>query len=98
MMAEPARDQDLCTYEHPGDEMFLRLEARLRCSVGIALAHLIVGLSCFGQTRALTANDYARAEKFMGYNTNPLVLGAGIRPRWLADDRFWYRVTTPAGS
>jgi dipeptidyl-peptidase-4 len=53
---------------------------------------------CFAQTRALTADDYARAEKFMGYNTNPLVLRAGVRPNWLADDRFWYRVTTENGT
>src|SRR6267378_307378 len=42
--------------------------------------------------RALTASDYARAERWMGYNTNPLVFGAGIRPAWQGDDRFWYRV------
>ena len=52
----------------------------------------------FAQPRALTAADYARAEKFMAYNTTPLVYRATVRPNWLADDRFWYRVTTPAGS
>ena len=52
----------------------------------------------FAQPRALTAADYARAEKFMAYNTTPLVYRAAVRPNWLADERFWYRVTTPAGS
>ncbi len=47
---------------------------------------------------ALTAADYARAEKMLGYNTTPLVDYAGIRPNWLADNRFWYRSTTAAGS
>ena len=47
--------------------------------------------------RALTAADYARAEKFMSYNTAPLVTRAGVRPTWLPDDRFWYRVTTAQG-
>src|SRR6059058_2346710 len=47
---------------------------------------------------ALTASDYARAEKWMGYNTNPLVFRSGVRPAWQGDDRFWYRVTTPEGS
>ncbi len=47
--------------------------------------------------RALTAADYARAEKFMSYNTAPLVTRAGVRPTWLSDDRFWYRVTTAQG-
>ena len=44
-----------------------------------------------------TAAEYQHAEKFMGYNTTPLVYGAGIRPNWLPDERFWYRVTTADG-
>jgi len=48
--------------------------------------------------QALTTTDYQRAEKWMGYNTNPLVFRAGVRPSWQGDDRFWYRVTTPEGS
>ena len=58
---------------------------------------LAIALPLFSQTRRLTADDYARAEKFMGYNTNPLVLHAPGRPVWLADDRFFYRVTTEKG-
>src|SRR5256884_9672261 len=46
----------------------------------------------------LTASDYARAEKWMPYNTNPLVFRSGVRPTWQADDRFWYRITTAEGS
>jgi dipeptidyl aminopeptidase/acylaminoacyl peptidase len=45
----------------------------------------------------VTADDYARAERFLGYNTTPLVFGAGIRPTALPDGRFWYRVATPDG-
>src|SRR5688572_15573807 len=41
--------------------------------------------------RALTAGDYARAERLMGYNTTALVSGAAVSPTWLPDDRFWYR-------
>jgi len=50
--------------------------------------------------RPLTAADYARAEKFMPYNTTPLVLRSGIRSTWLTDgqERFWYRVTTDKGA
>src|SRR5499427_1259750 len=48
--------------------------------------------------RVITSADYQRAEKWMGYNTNPLVFRAGVRPAWQGDDRFWYRVTTPEGS
>ena len=47
--------------------------------------------------RQLTADDYSRAERFMGYNTNPLVLNAGVRPNWLPDGRFWYRTQREAG-
>src|SRR5919201_790421 len=48
--------------------------------------------------RALTAADYARAERFMNYNTTPLVLHSGVRPTWLPDGRFWYRTTTENGT
>jgi dipeptidyl-peptidase 4 len=47
---------------------------------------------------ALTASDYARAEKFMGYNVTPLVDHGSVRPNWLPDDRFWYRDTTAQGT
>ena len=47
--------------------------------------------------RALTAADYARAERLMGYNTTALVSGGGVSPTWLPDDRFWYRNTTRNG-
>ena len=41
--------------------------------------------------RVLTTEDYARAEKFLGPNVNPLVVRAGGRATWLTDGRFWYR-------
>jgi dipeptidyl aminopeptidase/acylaminoacyl peptidase len=50
------------------------------------------------QPRQLTADDYARAERFLGANTAPLVTGTGVRPTWLADGRFWYRTTVPNGT
>lgn len=49
------------------------------------------------QQRALTAADYARAEKFLAANTTPLVLRSGVRPTWLPGDRFWYRVLGEKG-
>src|SRR5438094_5336125 len=48
--------------------------------------------------RTFTASDYARAEKWMPYNTNPLVFRAGVRPTWQGGERFWYRITTADGS
>jgi dipeptidyl aminopeptidase/acylaminoacyl peptidase len=44
--------------------------------------------------RQLTAADYAHAEKFLNYNTTPLVLRGDVQPHFLpGSDRFWYRVT-----
>jgi dipeptidyl aminopeptidase/acylaminoacyl peptidase len=68
------------------------------CTFAAGVASLLITLTCFAQQRALTADDYARAEKFMNYNASPLVLRAGVRPTWLADGRFWYHVTTENGS
>ena len=48
--------------------------------------------------RAMSGADYARAERFMAYNTMPLVFGTAIRPTWLPNDRFWFRSVTPAGA
>ncbi|MBS1793525.1 MAG: DPP IV N-terminal domain-containing protein [Acidobacteria bacterium] len=49
------------------------------------------------QTGALTAADYARAEKMLAYNTSPLIDRGSVRPVWLPDGRFWYAVMTPTG-
>jgi dipeptidyl aminopeptidase/acylaminoacyl peptidase len=48
--------------------------------------------------RALTAADYARAEKMLAQATAPLVLGASVRPTWLPDGRFWYLNNGAEGS
>ena len=58
---------------------------------------LVFSFPALAQT-SLTSADYARAEKFMGYNTAPLVYGAGVRPTFLEGDRFWYRVTRESGA
>jgi dipeptidyl-peptidase 4 len=51
------------------------------------------------QTRAtVTVADYERAEKFMNYNTTPLVSNGPVRATWLSGDRFWYRNTNATGS
>ena len=48
--------------------------------------------------RSLTAADYERAEKAMGYNTSQLIDRGSVRPNWLPGDRFWYRILTAQGS
>ncbi len=51
----------------------------------------------FSPPPPLTASDYANAERWMPYNTAPLVFGTGVRATWIADDRFWYRVSAAGG-
>ena len=69
--------------------------------------HLRVILLLIAVSSALTfaqkvaPADYARAERFLAYHTDPLVLRSGIRANWIAGgDSFWYRVTvsTPDGA
>ncbi|HEX8031717.1 MAG TPA: hypothetical protein VF491_24790, partial [Vicinamibacterales bacterium] len=63
--------------------------AHLFSIVAIAFAATIPGSA---QSRAVvTVDDYARAEKFMGYNTTPLVSNGPVRATWLPGDRLWYR-------
>jgi len=42
------------------------------------------------QGTQLTNEDYARAERFMPYNVNPLVLHSVGQINWMEDGRFWY--------
>ena len=66
-------------------------------------ALLLLLLSCaFAAPAAaqqqLTAEDYARAERFLAPNVVPLVTGLAGTPAWLDDGRFWYRTTTQDGT
>src|SRR5438045_1273657 len=69
------------------------------CFVFLAVSALTIAQQAdSAASRKLTTADYARAEKFMGYSVNPLVLHTMGRPNWLPDERFWYRTTTAEGS
>jgi len=48
--------------------------------------------------QALSADDYARAEKFMPYRTAPLVWNTADDVTWLPDGTLWYRTLTSSGS
>ncbi len=66
------------------------------CAISLTGFAAAASLNLIAQQQAtapavLTTGDYARAEKFMGYNTTPLVLHSGVHATWLPDDRFWYR-------
>ncbi len=47
---------------------------------------------------AVTAADYARAERFLGAATDPLMSGVVTGARWLADDQLTYRNRIPEGT
>lgn len=53
--------------------------------------------SAAAHPHALTDADYAHAEKFLPYNTTPLVYRT-VRATWLPDNHFWYRLTTAEGN
>ena len=69
-----------------------------RTLVSLSLA-AVLGASLLAQQRqTLTAEDYARAERFLTATVTPLVVGGTVTATWLADDRFWYRNTIAAGA
>jgi dipeptidyl aminopeptidase/acylaminoacyl peptidase len=66
--------------------------------IGIACTTACPGYAQQDNTRSLTVKDYEQAEKMMIYNTGQLVDNSNVKPNWLDDDRFWYRVLTAKGS
>jgi len=67
----------------------------------LAAAAIVVAATLPGsaQSRAtVTVEDYQRAEKYLNYNTTPLVSNGPVRATWLPGDRFWYRNTAANGS
>lgn len=72
------------------------VKSRLSLVAGIVVGSCLT-VSGMAQGKQLTTEDYARAEKFMGYNVNSLVYHGVSRPTWLADGRFWYRDNGPDG-
>ncbi len=63
----------------------------------IFIVYAALPVAVFTQQRAVTAADYARAEKMLGFATAPLIDRNGVRPVFLPDGRFWYMVLTPIG-
>ncbi len=64
----------------------------------IALFICTIAISVVAQKTVLTKEDYARAEKMLSFGTAPYVDRGGVRPTFLPDGRFWYRVLTATGS
>ncbi|NYF50176.1 S9 family peptidase [Tunturiibacter gelidoferens] len=72
------------------------LKQRLSAVVGVVVGCCFTA-SGMAQGKQLTTEDYARAEKFMGYNVSSLVYHGVARPMWMGDGRFWYRDNGPDG-
>ncbi len=64
----------------------------------LTLAALSAFVAAQAQQRDLTAQDYKQAERFLSYNTSSLVDRDGVRPNWLPNGTFWYRILTAKGS
>ncbi|HXN65557.1 MAG TPA: DPP IV N-terminal domain-containing protein [Candidatus Acidoferrales bacterium] len=82
--------------DHKREARFMKI-AFVTAAVAFAISTHAQGRG-MDASRVFTDADYARAEKFIGYNTNPLVLHSGVHPNWLPGDRFWYRTMTAEGS
>jgi len=63
----------------------------------VLLCNILPAAALTQAPRALTADDYARAERALGPATGRLVSGIPGRPIWLPDGRAWYRVSTATG-
>ncbi len=75
-----------------------------RILLGTGAVALAAGFGAFGLTglaqqrtafapKALTAADYARAEKMQGAGLAGLVVNNAVRPTWISDTKFSYRNT-----
>src|SRR5213594_859067 len=65
--------------------------------VAVLLCNILPSTALPQARRALTADDYARAERALGPATGQLVSGIPSRPIWLPDGRAEYRVSTRTG-
>ncbi len=55
------------------------------------MAAVILAGTAHAQSLKLTAEDYRKAEQFLGYNAATLVDWTNPYPNWIEGDQFWYR-------
>ncbi|HEX9346257.1 MAG TPA: DPP IV N-terminal domain-containing protein [Gemmatimonadales bacterium] len=63
----------------------------------VLLCNMLPSAALTQARRAMTPDDYARAERALGPTVGRLVSGIPGRPIWLPDGRAAYRVSTPTG-
>src|SRR3546814_18064881 len=64
---------------------------RKMVAAGCVAAGLVLATVASAQAPAVTAGDYARAEKFLAHNTAPLVDHVPAMLDWIDDDQFTWR-------
>ena len=67
------------------------------CQVLTVLSVGFIGSAISLGQESIRTEDYARAEQFLEYNINQMVLHSDVRPNWLGEGTFWYRITTERG-
>lgn len=57
---------------------------------------LLIFTGAFAQesVKEVIKEDYERASQFLSFNVDKLVDRANVRPNWLEDGRFWYKIDT----
>ena len=77
------------------------MDATARISLSLALGLVLVcgGYATSAEAQVeVTTEDYARAERVLGWNLTPLVAGDVVSPVWMrGGERFWYRNKTGSG-
>ncbi len=66
-------------------------------SICLSVLSLLLLFGC-AKPEAVTIEDYQRAERFLGVNTSPLVLGIVSNQTWLKNDLLIYKNTIADGS
>jgi dipeptidyl-peptidase-4 len=78
--------------------MFRAIDSSFAASAAAVAAFSLCSASGMAQQpRQYTAQEYAAAERFMGYNVSPLAYKGVVRAQWLDDGRFWYREADSSG-
>lgn len=73
--------------------------SKIARAAGLALIASCSATAWAGQRAAVTAADYARAERLLPWNQGKYLLNGDLQHHWLeGQDRFWYRRTDAPGS
>ncbi|MDI6400655.1 DPP IV N-terminal domain-containing protein [Balneolaceae bacterium ANBcel3] len=67
--------------------MLLLLSSCATTSDPVRLEHTVI----------ISEETYKKAEKLLSWNVSEHILHHNVRPHWIDDDRFWYRVRTEGG-